>query len=979
MRRRDFLVSSAGAVLLANSESWAKGSSGRSGKITVGDARLQLELSYGPEGLEERRFQVDREELPGLAGVPWVADLNGDEFTPQGRRATLIMSDGSAPARRAVFAGNAASLSWVVQYEVTGQGRITKTLTLKPQRDGVLRRVSLWNGRSDKEPLVSRTKIQDIAAFYRHNGRGLFVSLDFPYSRIGSEKGLTKVSYPPFDVVKSGRTYTCHSLTMGAVQLVGAERYGFDLGEVAAMDAYIQERYQPRFERPMFVSTGINNRYSQLRGDVVWYTLKDHPTLNFNLDLLKRELALMPKLGIEYYQVYPGVFDWVKDDPQREIVKEMMAYARNLGVRVGDYSGANYLFCPHYNEYRNHLDRPDWLMTAKDGKGSDGAFCFGAREFVQYYIDTVVPNCKEYGFEVHVLDFLSLSPCYATNHGHPAGPDGLYHQVRGLVRLLEAINSVSPQMMTWSNSGNWEELLPKLAWSNPNLYLTDPYIVTPWQGLNMTRLLDDVRREQMVSLHYSHFLPYRFYTNCQYFFSQNSIVPDIRNFEYGALSTIAVTPNLCLGEIRPWLDRLSAADQERVIGFYKRWTDFLKENFGLWKQTYHAGENPGLGAVEIYSHAAGNRGFIFVVNPHYWDRTVEVPLDSTMGFAVTGQCEVRELYPVERLRLTAQGPTVSLGRKLPVHVPAQQVLVLEVRPAPEKIESPRVYGLPGSLEATTDGYLIKTQGPQGHTERFAVLLPPGRPGIVAAEARPDVPKQPKRLWAPTPLKLLAANERGTLLEVTFRRNPAPTELREWQVQPGGLTEGIAAKRNAGFQGVKKLKFPLFVDAQDNDLELPISDELADRLGLGPVANFCGAYIDNAFGETQETWIDLKTGRENLPPGALVTVEALPARLPLNPLAKDSSKGWWLQTSFYLPFINSDGGAEPAFDEHPWLVLPLVRHKQVKEIKAWINGIALPVERYAYPRNRDLACHYADLLGSGARGEQENTLVVHLQY
>jgi len=24
-----------------------------------------------------------------LAGVPWVADLNGDEFTPQGRRATL--------------------------------------------------------------------------------------------------------------------------------------------------------------------------------------------------------------------------------------------------------------------------------------------------------------------------------------------------------------------------------------------------------------------------------------------------------------------------------------------------------------------------------------------------------------------------------------------------------------------------------------------------------------------------------------------------------------------------------------------------------------------------------------------------------------------------------------------------------------------------------------------------------------------------
>ena len=978
MRRRDFLVSPVGAVLLANSENWAKGSSGRSGKITVGDARLQLELSYGPEGLEERRFQVDRGELPGLAGVPWVADLNGDEFTPQGRRATLISSDGSAPARRAVFAGNAARLGWVLQYEVTGPGRITKTLTLKPQGDGALRQVSLWNGRSDKEPLVSRTKIQDIAAFYRHNGRGLFASLDFPYSRIGFEKGLTKVSYPPFDVVKSGQTYTCHSLTMGAVQLVGAERYGFDSGEVAAMDAYIQERYQPRFERPMFVSCCINNRYTQVRDDIVFYTMKDHPTLTLHVDLLKRELALMPKLGMEYYQVFPGVFDWVADDPAPEVVQNLMDYARSLGVRMGDYSATNGLFCPHYNEYRNHLDHPDWLMQAKDGKALAGGFCFGTPGFVEHYKNTVVPNSERYGFEVHCLDSLSLSPCYATTHGHPAGPDSLYHQVRGLVRLLEAIDSVSPQMMTWSNAGNWAELLPKLAWSNHNLYLTDPFIVTPWQGLNMTRLLDDARREQMVSLHYKHFLPYRYYTNCQYFFSQNSIVPDIRNFEYGALSTIAVTPNLCLAEVRPWLDRLSVVDHERVTAFYKRWTDFLKDNFELWKQTYHAGENPGPGAVEIYSHAAGNRGFVFVVNPQYWDCTVEVPLDSTLGFAAAGQCEIRELYPVERLRLTAQGPAVSLGTKFPLHVPAQQVLVLEVRPAPEKVDSPRVYGLPGSLEATTGGYMLKTQGPQGHTERFAVLLPPGSPGIVAAEARPDVPKQPKRLWAPTPLKLLAANEQGTLLEVTFRRNPAPTELREWKVQPGEMADGVAAHWNAGLTGGRTLNFPLFADVQPNDLELPLSDELTDQLGLGPLTNFCGGYIDNAFSEAQETWIELKTGEVHPIRGVLASTEVAAARLPLDPLAKDPRKGWWLQTSFYLPFINSNG-SEPAFDEHPWLVLPLVRHKQVKEIKAWINGIALPVERYAYPRNRSLACHYAGLLGSGAQGELENTLVVHLQW
>jgi hypothetical protein len=304
------------------------------------------------------------------------------------------------------------------------------------------------------------------------------------------------------------------------------------------------------------------------------------------------------------------------------------------------------------------------------------------------------------------------------------------------------------------------------------------------------------------------------------------------------------------------------------------------------------------------------------------------------------------------------------------------VLVLEVRPAPEKIESARLYGLPGSIEPTRDGYLIKTQGPQGQSARFVVMLPPGSQPI-AADVRPDLPKQPKRIWAPTPLKILAAESQGTLFEVTFRRKAAPTELSEWKIQPGELAEGVAASWNARLPGNKTLRFPLFVDVAEGGLELPLTDDGATRIGLGPLANFTGGYIDNAFGESQETWIELKTGAAHPVPGSLISMEVAPTSMPLDASAKDPRKGWWLQTTFYLPFINMMG-AEPAFDEHPRLVLPMLRYKQVKEIKAWINGIPLPVERYAYPRNPQLACHYADLLGSGARGEQENTLVVHLQ-
>jgi hypothetical protein len=982
MKRRDFLKNTlvgggAGAFAGQSENIFALiGAADRT--LVVGDENIRVTLKWSDTEITEESFSSGGTALTGIAGIPWTAEITGGRITPKSGRVQLAREEKKAPARQAIFEGETDLLQWTLRYEMTGTGRITKTLRFTPRKDLALKRLSLWSARSTKKPLVTRTKLQDIAAFYRHGEVGLLVSLDFPYSQIETIGEETSVSYPPHEVMKGGHVYECHSITIGAIHLTGRERYGHDEGEVAAMDSYIQERYQPRFERPMFVSASIVNRYTQVQDGIVWYTYKDHPTFSFHHDLLKREISLMPRVGMEYYQLFPGVFEWEPDDPAPETVEEIVDHARQHDVRVGDYSVAANLVGAHYNEYGKKYDRPEWALQEKESKKRLGeTFCLGHPEYVKYYGETVAQNAKRFGFELHCFDFLNIQPCYATDHGHPPGPESIYQQVKGLVRLLETVNSVSPHMMSWSNAGNWQEFLPKLAWTNQNLYLTDPFIDKPWQGLNMTRLLDDVRREQMVSLHYSHFIPYRFLTNCQYFFSQNSVVPDIRNFAYGALSTLAVTPNLTLCEVRPWLDRLPPPEQEQVIGFYKHWTDFLKKNFGLWKKTYHVGENPGMGGVEIYSHARDDHGYIFLINPHYWDRTVEVPLDAALGFAGTGRCELVELYPVERLRLTAQGPFVQLGSRLPVDVPARQVIVLEVRPAPEKVASPRIYGLPGTIEPAQEGYLIKTHWPQGRTERLAVLLPPGSHRIADAAVRSDIPKIAKRLWSATPLNLLADDEEGVLMEVTFRRTLAPTELREWQVRPGDLDSGIASKRQEGFKDGRSLRFPLFVDVVDSSITLPLTDNRCDELGLGPLANFCGAFIDNAFSEMQETWIELKEGTVVLSPGPLRSKETTPERKPLDPLAKDQTGQWWLQTSFHLPFMYTIG-AEPSFDEHTILVLPLVRHTRVKQIKAWINGRELKIDRYFYPRNRRFSTYYADLVGSGARGG-DNILVLQMQY
>jgi hypothetical protein len=482
----------------------------------------------------------------------------------------------------------------------------------------------------------------------------------------------------------------------------------------------------------------------------------------------------------------------------------------------------------------------------------------------------------------------------------------------------------------------------------------------------------------MVGLHYSRFVPYRFFTNFQYFFSQNSVVPDIRSYQYGALSTIAVTPNLGLGEIRPWLDRLPAPQQEEVIAFYEKWTDFLKKNFDLWKKTCHAGDSPGSGGVEIYAHAAGRRGFVFVVNPQYWDRVVEVPLDGELGFAEEGTCEMVERYPTERLCLTPQGPFPRLGTRLPVLAPAQQVRVFEIRPAPASIKRPRLYGLPGSVEKTKTGYLVKTRGQQGSAARFAVLAPSGNAAITSASVRADVPKQPQRDFYETALRFLGANEQGALFDVRFRRTPPPTELREWRVEPGELQSGLAAQWNAALPQGETTRFPLFVNTTSPTLSLPLDDAQTRRWGLGPLVNFCGAYVDNAFGETQETWIELQTSGK---PKALrtplaQTPEAGPPAL-LSPTARSAAMQWWFQTRFHLPFMYMLG-AEPGFDEHTILVLPFLRPEAVDKIEGWINGAPLNIQCYRYPRNRALFCYWADLVGSDARSG-ENTLVLHLEF
>jgi hypothetical protein len=929
--------------------------------LRIGEDAFSVELRYGQSGIYE---VVPVGGQQHITSIPWIVCVDGKEVTPEKDAIQLIQAGKIDPKGPVMFKGSNDLFDWTLQYRADIPACVTKTLTLKPRQQMVLNSVSLWNAALESDPLIASTSLLDICAFYRNESSGFFVSLDFPYSKIKKTDELLKVTYPPADELAAGQKYTCHSLTLGRTQRTGIERCGYDDGEVEAMDRYIQTRVKPRFNRPMTATSGINNRYVQLGDGEVFYTMKDNPTLSWYTDWMEKDIILMSEIGLEHYQVWPGPFDAVPGDPDPEYVKKFVKYANSRGVRVGDYSATEQLFCEHYNFYNNN--HAQFGITPEECH-------FGNKKFVDLYITQTTEYCKKYGFEMHCLDFLKI---WKRAEG-AADEELVYAQGRGLTQVLEAINNVSENMMTWSNSGVWSELLPKIAWYNHNLYLTDPFMDKPWHGLNMTRLLDDVRREQMVSLHYSRFIPYRYLSNVQYFFCQNSIVPDTENYQFGALSTLAFVPNLGFGELRFWLETLPDSRQQGIIKFYRKWLGLINDHYELWTTAYNAGDKPGLGSAEIYGHIRDNHGYVFLVNGNYWDRNVLVPLNERLGFTGNQQCEIKQIYPVEKLCLTNSGPFVQLGQQIPFIVPARQVVVLEIQPPAKKIDVPTVYGIPAVVESTKQGYRVRTSGPQGTTCRFVVRFPEKVDvSKLSAAVCPDIPKQPKRSWKPTALKMVAKDEQSLMFEMTFRRGIAPHQLSAWRAVSGDLQTGLSSGWSNGFETGDSFEFPLFNESAG--IHYPLWSWDADKQGFGTLSNFCGGYIENSFSEDQETVIDITTSAEDktaVPQEMDYGIHVPPLR-PLPSIAKDTAKTWWLQHDFQLPFMYGYG-CEPAFQEHMFLVLPFLDSSRIKNIQLWINGQQVVVQAYRYPRNRSLGCYYVDLVGSPAHAGS-NRVVLHFE-
>jgi len=802
------------------------------------------------------------------------------------------------------------------RYSVRQREFLVCSLELTAGHDARLEEVTWFAGRWDDDAgrVVQSTSLQDNVLFLRKGDVSFFLSLDYPYSRIRPEG----ISYPANEPVKAGSTHACHTLTVGACRLSGVIVGKLDRAEIEAVSTYVETRFPQRFNRPMFVSACITNRMTDVRDGRIFYSMFDNPTLALSPELLEEDIRLMGEIGVEYFQMFEGVFDWPDKRKTGATLRRLSRLGKRVGVRLGDYTNPDLLYCPHYNYEHRTMDRPEWVRQSPDGPS--GHFCLGHPEYLDYLIRTVVTHNRRYREEMITLDMLDIEPCHAADHGHPV--DDVYQQVRGLVAFMQALNAVSPDYLIWTNSGNWIEFMPKLTWYNPNVYLTDPHVRGYVPTLNFLKYLGDTRREQMVTTHDSHFVPWRNFSNCEYYLTPRSRVHDIHVFEYSFLQGLAVTPNICPCETRPFLDRIPAPNRHRCIAFMRKWTAFIRKNFDVWQHTASVGGKPGSGDAEVYAHVSGNHGFICLVNENLYPRTARFTLDGTIGLAQGDRFQLREIYPGEQLLAGQSLPFASRGETVTSVLPPHSLRfigILPFRPA----RGLQLHGLSARVTRIPKGYRLTASGPQGETARMGLVLPRGK-GVKKLTVR-QTPSVPMYTFA-AGIRVVAKGGNIAVADITFPREQAPDALTHWRVTPGNVA-----------------------------VELPRREECP----------FLGARVHNAYRELLEVRIDVETcparGAGRWHPS--VPVKSSRQR-PVPRAARQT-----FTTEFTLPFIEISGwGCMPGYDNDTVVELAFTDPDRVATIAARLNGKPAEVLKYRYPKRQELFAYYVELTGNTAPGK-----------
>ncbi len=464
----------------------------------------------------------------------------------------------------------------------------------------------------------------------------------------------------------------------------------------------------------------IMDRASELGANYLLYTPANGQLsrLEDNADAWGWENVLWFGLG---QKIRKGEWDPETDEVPAGL-KAMLDYAASKNLKLMAYAYPSLPF----------LQRPEWTKWAAGKTAPSVVADTGLRSFQDWWIAKLLAFVRRTGAAGFSFDhwWIALD-----------GASSKYAQWYGCRRILETLRREIPDIVIdgrqqYQNFGPWTWL----AGSYPHPTLTDeqPESFTAFPDLHTDRVSADRQRFAAWTYRVERFAPPEttpgFMTHQSERSDEKDVMRrdrfrprdwDVLGWKYSVLSSIGTAPFNHVIDFIPARDPdefKALADDDKA--WFRRWLDWTDTNAAFLHALRPILGPPMVGRADGTAAVVDDRGFVFLFNPNPGRVEARFRLDASIGLVKGERFVVRELHPEEGRVLGSPEGFFEAGSEVVVPLAGADARVFEIFPAPDKLEEPVLFNVPGAI-SFRNGRLALTgvSGEPGTTTEALVLLP----------------------------------------------------------------------------------------------------------------------------------------------------------------------------------------------------------------------------------------------------------------
>ncbi len=487
-------------------------------------------------------------------------------------------------------------------------------------------------------------------------------------------------------------------------------------------------------------------------------------------------------------------------DPLPASVQEMVDYARTKDLRLVAYVYPSLPF----------MQQPEWTRWVPNGQpgGYLGADT-GQRSFQDWLLGKLVDFSRQTGAGGFSFDHWWIA--------YEETPSSKYAQWDGCRRILSELRRRLPDAVLdgrqqYHHFGVWTWL----AGSYPHPLVSDeqPESFPAFPDLHWSRVSADRQRRSAWYFRQECFAPVEiipgYMTHQTPRLTEKGECPrdrfrpadwDLLGWKYSVISSLATAPFHHVINFLPARDErefqaFSAADRQWLRG----WMDWTDQNLDILRNVRPILGAPQVGRVDGTAALREGRGFVFLFNPNYRALPAAFRLDGSIGLTHPGPFTLRQLYPdAERGRWLAPPGRAfwELGDTVTTPMAGAEAVVLEVSPAPQRVEQPLLLGSVG--RATLHGNDLALEGIRGEVgtvRELTVLLPEGRSAASATVNGVGIPCRQEGQRVTLPLRF--QGQRFDARQQVGAYDPAFTggTFRATLTVPARVFDQLAARQRA---------------------------------------------------------------------------------------------------------------------------------------------------------------------------------------